>query len=90
MAAPYVVAPLSEVMNAERDSLPPGTTVILITPSVSDALLDDIAGIRGHGFPVLVLYAGNGVPEEDLGDLTVIPMASILDPLEGHEPFMAK
>lgn len=85
MAAPYVVAPLSEVMNAGRDSLPPGTTVVLITPAISDSLLADIAGIRDHGCPVLVLYAGDGVPDEELGDLTVIPMASVLDPLEGHE-----
>ena len=81
MAAPYVVAPLSEVMNAGRDSLPPGTTVVLITPAISDSLLADIAGIRDHGCPVLVLYAGDGVPDEELGDLTVIPMASVLDPL---------
>jgi hypothetical protein len=30
---------------------------------------------------VLVLYAGDGVSDEELGDLTVIPMASVLDPL---------
>ena len=90
MAAPYVVAPLSEVMNVGRASLPSGTTVILVTPAISESLLADIAGIRDHGFPVLVLYAGDGVPEEDLGGLTVIPMASILDPVEGHEQFMAK
>jgi hypothetical protein len=47
--------------------------------------LADIAGIRDHGCPVLVLYAGDGVPDEELGDLTVIPMATVLDPLEGHE-----
>ena len=89
MAAPYVVAPLAEVVNSEKDSLPAGATVLLVTPSLSDSLLDDIAGIRDHGFPVLVLYTGDGLPEQDLGEIRVVPMFSILDPLEVHEPVMA-
>ena len=90
MAAPYVVAPLSEVMNSERASLPSGTTVLLVTPALGDTLLDEIAGIRNHGFPVMVLFAGDGLPDRDLGDITVIPMASILDAVEDHEPAMAE
>ena len=90
MAAPFVVAPLGEVLNAERDSLPAGTTVLLVTPYLGDSLVKEIAAIRGHGYPVIVLYAGDGVPERALGDITVIPMASILDPLEEHEPVMAE
>ncbi len=90
MAAPYVVAPLAEVVNAERDSLPPGTTVLLVTSSLSDTLIKDIAGIRDHGCPVLVLYTGDGLPDRDLGEITVIPMYSVLDPLEEHEPVMAE
>ena len=89
MAAPYVVAPLAEVVNSEKDSLPAGATVLLVTPSLIDSLLDDIAGIRYHGFPVLVLYTGDGLPEQDLGEIRVVPMFSILDPLEVHEPVMA-
>ena len=90
MAAPFVVAPLGEVLNAERDSLPAGTTVLLVTPYLGDSLVKEIAAIRGHGYPVIVLYAGDGVPERAVGDITVIPMASILDPLEEHEPVMAE
>ena len=90
MAAPYVVAPLSEVINSERDSLPAGATVLLVTPSLSDTLIEDIAGIRIHGFPVLVLYTGDGLPEQDLGEIRVVPMYSVLDPLEEHEPVMAE
>ena len=90
MAAPYVVAPLSEVINSERDSLPAGATVLLVTPSLSDTLIEDIVGIRTHGFPVLVLYTGDGLPEQDLGEIRVVPMYSVLDPLEEHEPVMAE
>ena len=91
MAAPFVVAPLSEVLNAVRDSLPAGTTVLLVTPYLGDTLVKEIAGIRDHGFPVIVLYAGDGLPERELGDIRVIPMNSVLDPVEDdHERFMAK
>lgn len=90
MAAPYIVAPLSEVVDSERDSLPNGTTVVLVTPSLTDSLLDDIAGIRSHGCPVLVLYSGDGLPDRDLGDVNVIPMFSVLDPLEEHESVIAE
>ena len=90
MAAPYVVAPLAEVLNAERDSLPAGTTVLLVTATLGDSLVNDIAGIRDHGCPVMVLYAGDGLPDRELGDIRVIPMASVLDPLEEHEPVLAE
>ena len=91
MAAPFVVAPLSEVLNSVRDSLPAGTTVLLVTPYLGDTLVKEIAGIRDHGFPVIVLYAGDGLPERELGDIRVIPMNSVLDPVEDdHERFMAK
>ncbi len=89
MAAPYVAAPLSEVLNAERDSLPSGTTILLVTPYLGESLVNEITGIQDHGCPVMVLYAGDGLPERALGDIRVIPMASILDPLEEHEPVMA-
>ena len=89
MAAPYVVASLAEVLNAERGSLPAGTTVLLITPYLGDSLLQEITAFRDHGCPVMVLYTGDGLPDRDLGDITVIPMSSILD-LEGeHEPVLA-
>ena len=86
MAAPYVIAPLAEVLNAERDSLPAGTTILLVTPALGDALVDEIAAIRGHGFPVIVLYAGDGLPDRELGDIEVIPVSGILDAAEDYEP----
>ena len=90
MAAPFVVAPLADVLNAERDSLPAGTTVLLVTPYMGDSLVSEVAAMRDHGYPVIVLYAGDGPPERDLGDITVIPLASILDPLEEHGPVLAE
>ena len=92
MAAPYVVAPLSEVLNAERASLPAGTTVLLVTPYLGDYLAREIAAIQDHGCPVMVLYAGDGLPDQTLGDVNVIPMAFMLDSVEeyGYGPVMAE
>ena len=90
MAAPYVVAPLSEVLNAERASLPAGTTVLLVTPYLGDYLAREIAAIQDHGCPVMVLYAGDGLPDQTLGDVNVIPMAFMLDSVEEYGPVMAE
>ena len=90
MAAPYVVAPLADVLNAERSSLPAGTTVVLVTPYLGDSLIKEITAFRDHGYPVMVLYAGDVLSDWDLGDITVIPMARILDAAEEHEPVMAE
>ena len=90
MAAPYVVAPLADVLNAERSSLPAGTTVVLVTPYLGDSLIKEITAFRDHGCPVMVLYAGDVLPDRDLSDITVIPMASVLDAAEEHEPVMAE
>ena len=79
-----------EVLNSERGSLPSGTTVLLVSPNLGDTLVNEIAGIRDHGFPVIVLYAGDGVPDRDIGDITVIPMASVLDAVEDREPVLAE
>ena len=49
--------------------------------------------IRGRSLAHEVLhncYAGDGLPDRELGDIQVIPMAGILDPLEEHEPVMAE
>ena len=90
MAAPYMVAPLVEVLNAERDSLTAGTTVLLVTPYLGNSLANEIAAIRDRGCPVMVLYSGDGLPDRAYGYIDVIPMGGILDPLEEHEPVLAE
>jgi hypothetical protein len=57
---------------------------------LTDSILNDIASIRIHGYSVLVLYTGDGLPDRDLGDVNVISMFSVLDPLEVHELVMAE
>ena len=81
MAAPYVVAMLPDVFRAERDRLPPGATVLLVTGTISPSLPEQLAAIAGRGYRVLVLYAGDGVPPERIGEFPVTGMGHLLDAL---------
>ena len=81
MAAPYVVAMLPDVFRAERDRLPLGATVVFVTPVITRSLAEQLDEISGKGFSVLVIYAGDGVPPDDIEGTPVISIAHLLDTL---------
>ena len=85
MAAPYVVAMLPDVFRAERNRLPPGATVLLVTGAITDSLEVQMAAISEHGFRISVLYAGDGVPPERIGDVPVVGLGHLLDDLPEEE-----
>ncbi len=94
LAGPYSVIALTDVLRNERDSLPPGATIALVTAVVTRSLADEIAGMRSRGYQVIVLYAGDGGPELRLSDVTVYPLGRTLEALEAeaeaeHEPVLA-
>ena len=85
MAAPYVVAMLPDVFRAERDSLPLGATVVYVTSVLTDSIPSQLADIADRGFRVRVLYAGDGVPPEDIDGFPVTGIGHLLDQLpEAH------
>ena len=90
MAAPYVVAPLTEVVQAERDTLPAGMTVLLVTSAVTDSLPGQIAAIEARGYQVWVLYSGDEDPGERIGGAPVFSIGRQLDavPEDGAEERM--
>lgn len=81
MAAPYVVAMMPEVFRAERDRLPSGATVVFVTSVLTSSVPAQITDIAERGYRVLVLYAGDGVPPEDVGGFPVTGIAHLLDSL---------
>ena len=85
LAAPYVVASLPEVFRAERNSLPPGATVLFVTSAITDSLIDQLAEIRGGGYRVSVLYSGDGEAPEYLAGMPVTSVGHLLDAGEGGE-----
>ena len=52
--------PLTEMLNRETPNLPWGTTVVIITGSINDALFDEIFQIQRRGQNVVMVIAGHG------------------------------
>jgi uncharacterized repeat protein (TIGR01451 family) len=89
LAGSYAVSSLPDVLRVERDSLPPGTTVALVTPVVTRALVDEISEIRGRGYKVMVFYAGDRGLEITLTDVPVYLTGRALEALDRHDPVLA-
>ena len=99
MAGPYSVISLSDVLQHERNSLPPGATIAFITSVITRPLAEEIAEMQARGYKVLVLYAGDGGPEMQLPQVPVYSLGRALEALEvealeveeteQHEPVLA-
>lgn len=90
MAGPYVVTPLSNVLKHERKSLPPGSTIVLVTSVVNNSLIREIRDMKNQGYQVLVVYAGDGQPAMELPGAQIFPVGDALDALEADEPVLAR
>jgi len=90
MAGPYTVTSLTDVLKGERDRLPPGTTVVLVTTIVTGTLARETERLKEQGYRVMVLYAGDGDPGFTLQDVPIVHVGSAVDDLEEHEPVLAE
>lgn len=52
--------PLTEMLNRETPNLPWGTTVVIISGSIDEALFDEIFQIQRRGQNVVMIIAGHG------------------------------
>ena len=86
MAGQYSVASLPEVLRAERASMPPGTTVALVTSLLTKALADEILEIQSRGYRVVVFYSGDGGPRWELPGVPIFQTGPALDAVEKDEP----
>jgi uncharacterized protein (DUF58 family) len=62
---------IEEVMQAERSRLPAGATVVLITSTLNDQLIDTLTRIRQGGHAVAILFVGDNPPPMRLSGVTV-------------------
>ena len=85
-AGPYVVTSLADVVRGARDTLPAGATVVLVTPVVTTALVQEVEEIRSRGHQVLALYAGDGMPEMDLPGVQLFNVGGVLQSLVDDGP----
>lgn len=56
---PYFGTSIEDVLQAERTHLPPGATVVVITSTISDHLIDILARVRREGHAVSILFVGD-------------------------------
>jgi uncharacterized protein (DUF58 family) len=68
---PYFLSTLEDVLQIERSHLPAGATVVVITSTFTDLLLDTLARIQQSGHAVTVLFVGDTPPPTRLAGLTV-------------------
>ena len=56
---PYFGTSIEDVLQAERTHLPTGATVVVITTTISDRLVDVLARVRQGGHAISILFVGN-------------------------------
>ena len=68
---PYFGSTLEEVIQTERTNLPAGTTIVIITSTISERLLDTLIRLKQAGHAVTILYAGDLPNPMRLAGLTI-------------------
>ena len=62
---------IEDVIRAERTRLPAGATVVVVTSTVSEPLLDALERVRQSGHAVTLLFIGDGLPPRRLAGVSV-------------------
>ena len=68
---PYFGTSIEDVLQAERTHLPPGATVVVITTTISDRLVDTLARVRQSGHAVSILFVGDSPLPIKIAGVTV-------------------
>jgi len=68
---PYHGSNIEDVIQSERSRLPAGATVVVVTSTVSERLLDTLARVRRAGHAVTILFAGEEPPPTKFAGITV-------------------
>jgi len=68
---PYFGTSIEEVLQTERSHLPSGATVVVVTTTISDRLIDTLARVRQGGHAVSVLFVGDSPLPIKIAGVTV-------------------
>ena len=71
---PYFGSTLEEVIHAERSHLPAGATIVVITRTVTDHLLDPLVRLKQSGHAVTILFVGDNPSPARLAGLSIYPI----------------
>jgi uncharacterized protein (DUF58 family) len=67
----YFGSSIEELIQVERTRLPAGATVVIVTSTVSDPLLDALSRVKRSGHAVTILYVGDAPLSMTLGGVAV-------------------
>src|SRR6266566_1408329 len=67
----YFGSSLEDLIQAERTRLPAGATVVVVTSTISDPLLDMLSRVKQSGHSVTILYVGDAPLAAKLAGVTV-------------------
>lgn len=70
----YFGSSIEDLIQVERVRLPAGATVVVVTSTVSDPLLDSLARVKQSGHAVTILYIGDAPLAAKLAGVTVYHM----------------
>ncbi len=68
---PYFGTNIEEILQAERSHLPSGATVVVVTTTISDRLIDTLARVRQGGHAVSILFVGDSPLPIKIAGVTV-------------------
>jgi hypothetical protein len=68
---PYFGSSLEDVLEAERTHLPIGATIVVITSTMSDRLLDTLAHMKQSGHAVAILFTGDSLVPTKMAGIKV-------------------
>ncbi|HLJ35097.1 MAG TPA: DUF58 domain-containing protein [Ktedonobacteraceae bacterium] len=68
---PYHGSNIEDVIQTERSRLPAGATVVVVTSTVSERLLDTLDRVRRAGHAVTILFTGDEPPPTKFAGVTV-------------------
>src|SRR5947209_8803293 len=71
---PYFGSTLEEIIHAERSRLPAGATIVVITSTMNDQLLDTLARLKQSGHAVTILFVGDNPSPTRLAGLSIYPI----------------
>ena len=67
----YFGTNIEEIIQAERSHLPAGSTVVVITSTMSEMLIDTLARMRRRGHAVTILFIGDTPAPVKLAGITI-------------------
>lgn len=68
---PFFGSSIEDVLEAERTRLPIGATIVIITSTISDRLLDTLAHVKQSGHAVTILFTGDSPLPPKMAGVTV-------------------